>query len=186
VTVDPTLIAYHTKFWGDDPMWVDNPALDDAPAAIVEIWRRGTFTSDWTPEDYERARAAWPTLLALTRKLHDAGVRLTAGSDLPNPWIVPSTGLHEELVLLASAGIDPLEVIGIATHDAAVALGIDDEFGTIEAGMRADLLVLTADPTSDLRHTRAIRWVVQDGRMMTPASILPPAVEPAGREKTTR
>ena len=51
-------------------------------------------------EDFARARAAWPRVLELTKKLHDGGVLLAAGSDLPNPWVIPGVSFHRELRLL--------------------------------------------------------------------------------------
>ncbi len=99
-------------------------------------------------------------------------VLLTAGSDLPNPWIIPGVSFHEELQLLADAGIPPLDVLKIATANGAVALGIDDEIGTVEPGKRADLVVLTANPLVDIHHTRSIEWIIQGGTFLKPDSLL--------------
>jgi imidazolonepropionase-like amidohydrolase len=81
-------------------------------------------------------------------------------------------GLHEELELLVAAGIPPLEVLTIATRNGAETLGLLDEIGTVEAGKRADLLVLSADPTADIRNTRSIEAVIQGGEVMRPAELL--------------
>ncbi len=172
VTVDPTLIAYHTKFAGDDPAYLANPDSIYAPHLIRDLWRRGTFTDDWRPQDYARGRAAWPTVLALTKALYDGGVLLTTGSDLPNPWIVPGASLHDELLLLHSAGIPSLDVLRMATYNGAVSLGIEGEVGSVEAGKQADLVVLTADPSADLANTRAVEWVVKKGMFYAPDSLL--------------
>jgi imidazolonepropionase-like amidohydrolase len=162
VTVDPTLVAYDTKLRGDDPAYVESPDLALAPAAMLAGWRSGTFTSDWTKADYARGHALWPKVLGLVGLYHRRGVRLVAGSDLPNPWVVPGAGFHRELELLVDAGIPPLEVLTIATRNGAAALGLDA--GTIEPGRRADLVVLAASPLADIRNTRRIRLVVKDGR----------------------
>lgn len=172
VTVDPTLIAYRTKLWGDDPAYLANPDSVYAPRLVRDLWRRGTFTDDWTAEDYARGQAVWPRMLALTKALYDGGVLLTAGSDLPNPWVVPGASLHGELELLHDAGISPLEVLKMATHNGAVALRLVDETGSVEAGKRADLLVLDADPSADLANTRRITWVVQGGTFYDPDVLL--------------
>ncbi len=172
VTIDPTLIAYHTKFWGDDPRYLNHPEHHLAPAMIVEGWRQGTFTFDWTGDDYTRAKAAWPKVLGLTKRLFDRGILLTAGSDLPNPWVIPGVSFHEELQLLADAGIPPLDVLQIATANGARALGIDAEAGTIEVGKRADLVVLAANPIDDIRNTRSIEWVMLGGVAFKPERLL--------------
>lgn len=171
VTLDPTLIASHTKFAGDDEGYLANPDSVYAPRLVRDLWRRGSFTDDWAPEDYARGRAAWPRMLALTKALHEGGVVLTAGSDLPNPWVVPGASLHDELILLHSADIPPLEVLKMATYNGAVSLKMEGEIGSIEAGKQADLLILTADPSRDLANSRAIVWVVRDGVFYDPDTL---------------
>jgi imidazolonepropionase-like amidohydrolase len=66
--------------------------------------------------------------------------------------------------LLNQAGIAPQEVLRIGTRNGARALGILGEVGTLEAGKRADLVVLAADPTAKIANTRSIRAVMQNGR----------------------
>ena len=165
VTVDPTLTTYRVKFHGNDPYYLNNPDSIYAPQLIRDIWRRGTFTDDWTPEDYTRGHTVWPRVLELTKAMYDGGVLLTAGSDLPNPWVVPGASLHEELKLLYDAGIPAVEVLRIATHNGAVALGLEDRIGSIQDGMEADLIVLRANPIADLANTRAIEWVILNGEI---------------------
>lgn len=63
--------------------------------------------------------------------------------------------------MLASAGIPPIEVLTIATRNGAEALGLLDETGTIAPGKRADLLVLAAHPSLDIRNTRSIEFVIR-------------------------
>lgn len=171
VTIDPTLIAYHTKFWGDDPRYLNHPEHHHVPAMILDGWQQGGLVSDWNEDDFTRAKAAWPKVLGLTKRLFDRGILLTAGSDLPNPWVIPGVSFHEELQLLADAGIPPLNVLRIATLNGAAALGIDDEIGTVAVGKRADLVVLTANPLEDIGNTRSIEWVIQGGTMIKPASM---------------
>jgi imidazolonepropionase-like amidohydrolase len=165
VVVDPTLIAYHTKFFGDDPRWLDNPDNTLVPAALVAGWRQGSFTRGWTREQYAAARKAWPRMLALVRRMHDRGVRLVVGTDMPTPWIVPGASFHDELLLLRDAGIPPAVVLRMATADAARALGLEGETGTIRPGLRADLVLLAGDPLLRLEATRSIVLVVQAGRI---------------------
>ncbi len=164
IPIDPTLVAYDAKFRGDDPRYLENPDLQWAPRRILQDWQSWTFTSDWSRADYERGHRLWPRVLGLVRALWRGGVRLTAGSDFPNPWVVPGASLHTELELLVSAGIPPAEVLAMATNRGAAALGMEMEIGSIETGRRANAVWLAADPTQDIRHTRAIRGVLKDGR----------------------
>jgi imidazolonepropionase-like amidohydrolase len=109
----------------------------------------------------------WPKLLELTRRYHEGGMILTVGSDLPNQWVVPGWSLHREMQLLTEAGITPAAVLQMATRNGALALGLEDR-GTVEPGRVADLVVLRADPLSDIRNTTKIHSVWQHGRRVFP------------------
>jgi imidazolonepropionase-like amidohydrolase len=172
IPVDPTLITYHTKFFGNDPRWTEHPALGLVPE-LAERWRDGhTFVNDWTPADFARAGLLWPKVEDIVRRYHEGGVLLAAGSDLPLPWTIPGVSLHEELELLVDVGIPASEVLRIATRNGAETLGLLDELGTIETGKRADILVLSADPAIDIRNTRRIEAVIQGGKVLCPSDLL--------------
>jgi imidazolonepropionase-like amidohydrolase len=171
ISVDPTLVAYHTKFWWRDSIYQRDPEAGLSPE-VLENWRvLGMPTADWRADEFDRAQAAWPKMLALVARMHRAGVRLTTGSDLASPWVIPGVGLHQELALLVSAGIPPAEVLRMATRNGAEALGLLAQTGTVEQGKRADLLVLDADPLRDIRNTRRIRQVIVGGRVLQPGEL---------------
>jgi imidazolonepropionase-like amidohydrolase len=111
-------------------------------------------------------------MLRLVGMFHQAGGVVLAGTDCPNVAIVPGFSLHRELELLTRTGMSASEVLTAATRRAAERLDRSDEFGTIEPGRSADLLVLTADPLADIRNTRAIERVVARGEVMIPDQIL--------------
>jgi uncharacterized protein YbbC (DUF1343 family)/imidazolonepropionase-like amidohydrolase len=163
VAVDPTLMAMHTKFWGDDARYTHHPELERVPPKLRTGWPAGRFTAEWTAADYARAQSAWPKLLGFTKLLFDRGVLLTAGTDMPTPWTIPGISLHEELQLLHSAGIPPADVLRMATANAARVLRRDD-LGVLAAGKRADFVLLSRDPLADLANTRAIEQVFKDGQ----------------------
>lgn len=154
VTVDPTLMAMVTKFFGDDPRWTQNPDIKLAPPLVQRSWTFFTFTKDWTPEQYRAAHAAWPRLLRLTKQLFDAGVPLVAGTDAPTPWIVAGPSLHDELRLLHEAGIPAMDVLRIATR------------GKIEPGAPANLVLLAKNPLDDIVNTRSIVHVIKHGAIV--------------------
>ena len=164
VPVDPTLVAYDTKF--RPARYRTSPDLAYAPAAVRDTWSDGGATGDWTPTELARAASLWPKALGLVKAYHDGGVLLATGSDLPNAWVVPGLGLHRELELLGDAGLTPLEVLRAATHNGAAALGVSNDTGTLEVGKAADIVVLSADPTQALANTRRIEMVLQGGRVL--------------------
>ncbi|MBZ5502107.1 MAG: amidohydrolase family protein [Acidobacteriia bacterium] len=171
ISVDPTLIAYKTKFI---PMerYRGKQNVSLAPRAMQESWIDGGFTADWTPSDYARMQKAWPKMLEIVALYYHEGVLLTTGSDLPNSWVVPGISLHQEMELLSEAGIPTQDVLAMATRNAAAALGLDREIGTVEVGKRADLVILAANPLDDIRNTRRIKYVVTDGKLFQPGSLL--------------
>ena len=166
VVVDPTLIAMATKF--DPPRWSHSADIARAPEAFRRGWPAAAYTRDWTPEQFEAAQRAWPKLLALTKKIHDAGVTMTVGTDMPGPWIVPGASVHDEMLLLRDAGLSPMDVLRAATSNAAIALRRPD-IGAIRPGARADLVLLTKNPLEDLRNTRSIALVIHNGLAYDPA-----------------
>ncbi len=168
VSIDPTLIAFRTKFWGDDPRYTDNPHRADTPPKLWSGFARRSNTADWTPAQYRDARAQWPKLLALVKLMYDRGVLLTAGTDTPFPWIVPGVSFHEELRLLVEAGIPIPAVLRMATINAGLAL--KQNTGSVEPGKEADLVVLTANPLLSLQNTERIEIVVKAGQLYSSRS----------------
>jgi imidazolonepropionase-like amidohydrolase len=88
-------------------------------------------------------------------------VTIGTGTDI---WQIP-TGVHLEMEEMVAAGLSPLEALHAATGGAARILGAED-LGTIEPGKWADLVLLDADPSADIRNTRRIRAVLQAGRVL--------------------
>lgn len=120
-------------------------------------------------------RAIFGKRLALVGAMHRAGVGILAGTDAPLRNSPPGFGLHQELVHLVEAGLTPFDALRAATLEPARYLGMLDSSGTIAAGKLADLVLLEADPLSDIRNLRRIATVVANGR------VIPPPAEPAGK-----
>ena len=97
----------------------------------------------------------------------DRGIKIMAGTDLAALLVYPGFSLHDELVLLGSAGLSPLEVLRTATLNPARFLGLEDERGSVEAGKIADLVLLDEDPLQDIANTRKIAGVVVRGRYLS-------------------
>lgn len=101
------------------------------------------------------------------REMRAAGVRVLAGTDIGVLNVVPGQSLHEELTLLVrDAGMSSLDALRAATRDAAVFLRREQEIGTIAAGRRADLVLLDADPLTDIAHVTRVDAVVLRGRLL--------------------
>ena len=174
VTVDPTLVVMESLYFGDDPKVLERLEPQRAPPSVVSLWG-----SDWQQrnpfvftnpvgiaQNFTSGKDVFPVALQIVRRLHEGGVRLTAGSDLGMPWMTPGVSLHRELELLVQAGIDEADVIVMATRNGAEGLGLEDRLGTVEAGKLADLVVLLADPLMDIRNTRSVAAVYKAGELV--------------------
>jgi imidazolonepropionase-like amidohydrolase len=117
--------------------------------------------------DPEAARAKVERGLRIVGELHRAGVPIVAGTDEG----IPGHSLHREIELYVEAGMSPLDAIRSATAVPARAMGLDSELGTVEAGKRADLVVLDANPLERISNIRAVRWVVAGGKIYDAAAL---------------
>ncbi|MSQ37237.1 MAG: hypothetical protein EXR61_02845 [Chloroflexi bacterium] len=129
--------------------------------------------TDMPPELRDSARIGFSKRQRFIGMCASAGVRLVTGTDHTGLGDdLPGRGVQRELAYLVECGLTPLAALRASTIVAAEALGRSDELGSIERGKAADLLVLNADPLTDVRNVGAIRIVVTAGRLMTPADLL--------------
>ena len=96
-------------------------------------------------------------VLTLLEALHDADVPLLLGTDAGSGsmGLVPGFTIHDELAALTAHGLTPYEAIQTGTVNASSAIGAmtgDDDFGTIEVGKRADLILVGENPLDDVSH----------------------------------
>jgi imidazolonepropionase-like amidohydrolase len=138
---------------------------DTSPPSFVE-GLRAEAARKLPSEESERAQR-WLGLLqnamGNARALVQSGVLLTAGTDAPYPGDMQGEGLHHELELLVEAGFTPLEAMSIATQNAARFIGADD-WGTIQPGKLATLIVVDGRPDRDISQTRKVVGVYVAGR----------------------
>ena len=136
------------------------------PAPTEERWRNALKESIRVIPSAEERKMRHQRKLEIVGLMHRTGVRLLAGTDAPNPYVFPGFSLHEELELFVQAGLSPLEAVQTATINPAKFLGKEKEFGTIEKGKLADLVLLEANPLENISHTRRINAVVVNGRYL--------------------
>jgi imidazolonepropionase-like amidohydrolase len=96
------------------------------------------------------------------RRLAAAGVTLLAGTDAPNPGTVFGASLHRELELLVRCGISPTQALAAATAEPARVFGLADR-GRVATGQRADLVLVSGDPLTDITATRSIERIWRGG-----------------------
>jgi hypothetical protein len=102
--------------------------------------------------------------LTLTRDAYRAGVPVMVGTDAGDSFVFAGSSVHDEMEELVKAGLTPAEALRAATLSGARYLGRTGEFGTVQAGRAADLVLLDANPLDDIRNTRRIHAVILAGR----------------------
>jgi imidazolonepropionase-like amidohydrolase len=166
VHVDATLVAFQPAFWGNDAAFLARDREHVHPALIANWQGDFRFDLGWTPEDYRRAQAVWPRVLELTRRMYEAGVPMTIGTDQANPFVAPGISMAREMALHQQAGIPPWAVLRMATVDAARLIGVGDRTGALKPGLEADILFIAADPRPDLNRVAEVRAVVNNGTLL--------------------
>ena len=168
VFITPTLILSQSILRGDEASVVNPPGLDTLPqsALLRDEWARSAVPADYTEEDFRQGKVELARQMEFIGLAKRGGVKITAGTDVIMPYIVPGVGLHEELRLLVDSGLTPMEALVAATGQAAELLGQQNILGTVEKGKLADLVILNADPLQDIGNTRSIWQVIKSGRIV--------------------
>ncbi len=153
----PTINIDEAEYiYAEHPEWLDSPFLRNAlsPALNARIkdqaWREKAIANSTS------RRSAVSYNLHNLKRLHDAGVKISFGTDSgATPLRIPGFAEHRELELMVEAGLTPTEALTVATANSAAMMGLTDR-GTLAPGMRADFIILKSDPTKDIRATREI------------------------------
>jgi imidazolonepropionase-like amidohydrolase len=140
----------------------NRPEMHYVPADTVDDWASAK-ERQLADRDYDPGVAALAVELRrrLILELHRAGAGLLLGSDSPQIFNVPGFSLHRELDMLVAAGLTPYDALYTGT--AAVAEFLGSNAGVIAVGRDADLILLDADPLTDIRNSRRIHGVMLRG-----------------------
>ncbi|MEM5776370.1 MAG: amidohydrolase family protein, partial [Anaerolineaceae bacterium] len=107
----------------------------------------------------ERVVVQYPRTIAL---LLSRGIRIAAGTDN----VIASEGfavLHKELEMMTRMGLSNMQAIQAATKHGAEAIGAADQFGTVQPGKYADLIMVDRDPLEDITALGEVSWVMKEG-----------------------
>lgn len=152
--VVPTLSVIASMFGDSTGLRV----LDETDEELVSPMQWGTLGD----RSYLRTGTEGEAALENVRRLHEAGVRIVAGTDAPNPGTGAGISMHGELRLLARAGLGSAEVLASATSGAAEAFRIPER-GRVAEGHVADLVLVRGDVESDVSRTTDIVTIWKDG-----------------------
>ncbi|HEY2158866.1 MAG TPA: amidohydrolase family protein, partial [Isosphaeraceae bacterium] len=169
----PTLSVLRAMASMDDPKLADDPRMKYIDPFSRMFWNpKSDFRmKSMKAEDFVAQRKSYEWGAARVGDMARAGVPILAGTDEGNPNIFPGFTLHDELGLLVTAGLTPMQALQAATIGPARFLGREATLGSIDAGKEADLVLLDADPTADIANTTKIRAVVARGRIHDRAAL---------------
>ena len=165
-TVDESFYIYaaHPPFMQTD--FFKAAAGPDVLAQFNDPLYAGKIQHDPKTKDHQHDFA---TAQANLMTLYKAGVHIGFGTDSGAlPGRIPGFAEHRELELMTQAGLTPMQAIVCATRNNAELLSIARERGTLVAGKRADILVLSANPLDNIANTRSILAIYHDGRLIKP------------------
>jgi imidazolonepropionase-like amidohydrolase len=110
-----------------------------------------------------RRAAGFRKMQEATRRAFQAGARIVMGGHTSVPFAARGEAPWREIELLVDAGLTPMQAIQAATANGAAFLGRERDFGTIEPGKLADLIVLTGNPLARIADIRTVERVLGGG-----------------------
>lgn len=160
---------YHSRRRLHDLTFLLDPLIADVtPPSQLEALR-GYAQKPVAPQE-EQLRPQIEGMFAGSRanvkRLWDAGVLIAAGTDAPYPGDFQGEGLHRELEILVESGLTPLQAITAATKNAATIVNADKEWGTLEAGKLANILLIDGKPDQNIHETRRIAMLMKQGEIV--------------------
>jgi len=177
ISLEPTLVVYKTGSMileGRSRDLLSDPVMSHIAPTLRDRW--ATIPKVKQPLQSRLVEFLFRRTLAVSERttlaLQKQGVPLILGTDTFGiPLCAPGKSAHDELKLLNDSGLTPYEVLRTATVNPAKFLRKDSEFGTVEVGKRADLLLLPANPLENLRALDDPLGVMIRGRWLTNAML---------------
>jgi len=160
VFYSPTLSIHHTIAFARDPdAFRDAAVASGPPENVLKDWQ-GLAKQ---PFDTAPFKKAWISMQQFVKRFYDAGGVLIVGTDSAAVYQAPGLSAHNEMRLMAELGVPTIDALRAGTINAARALGIEKEAGSIEAGKVADIVIIDGDPLADIDNTRKIARVIKGG-----------------------
>jgi len=139
-------------------------AFNNLPENMSKEWLNSyKFYSDAPVQQDRVLYSKWQ--IDMIGEINKAGIGIMAGTDTPIGLLVPGRSLHDELRLLVSAGMTPLEALRSATYNPAKYFNMDHELGRVKENMLSDLVILDDNPLTDITNTLNINTVIKQGKI---------------------
>jgi imidazolonepropionase-like amidohydrolase len=160
----PTHLTRRVDAYGEEALILEDPILRYLHPLMKWQWLEDVnkvISEDPSPEARQTYRDFYHKGLELTGAAHRAGVKVLVGTD----YIVVGITVHDELEQLVMAGLSPVDALRAATTLPAEYFGLQKEYGSVAAGMNADLILLNKNPLEDIRNTQSIEAVIFNGNL---------------------
>ena len=170
--ITPSLSMWQKNAWFEREIKSDSSLLHYLPPYLRKYWTP-QFNDHLKHRDnldfIEVKRKLYRLYADITHQLSKAGVPLLAGTDMgANPLCFPGVGVHNELEMMVKSGLRPAQALRTATLNPAEFLEIESDYGSLEPGKVADLVILESNPLEDISHIRTIWGVVREGILIDP------------------
>ncbi|MES2646493.1 MAG: amidohydrolase family protein [Bacteroidota bacterium] len=166
----PTLLTYQLKTRIYDSTVVNNKYNHYVPAVLKQEWQvlwQKRREKNTTAADMQQLNKTYLAQKNLVNKLFKSGIKILAGSDFAGmPYVYPGISLHQEIILLAQAGLSNLEAIKTATLNPAIYFSQQHLYGSVSAGKIADLVLLNRNPLERIENISTINTVINKGKIV--------------------
>ncbi|MEP2670148.1 MAG: amidohydrolase family protein [Cyclobacteriaceae bacterium] len=135
------------------------------PAQVKQAQQMSVLYKEYFGIESIALKAIIEPQVADIKILVENGVNMVMGTDTGNNFIFPGYSLHEEMQLMELGGLAPLDIIKMASFNAAKMLKVLDSQGSLEAGKVADMVLLDKNPLETISNTLSINTVVKNGKI---------------------
>lgn len=172
--ITPTHVTRRMDASAHDAAYRNEARMKYIPGRQRMAWladANGMVASDASPAGRKSYVDFYRKGLSLTNDAYRAGVPVIVGTDAGDSFVFPGASVHDELGELVKAGLSPAEALRAATLTSATYFGRTADFGTVQVGRFADLVLLDANPLDDIANSRRIRAVFQGGKSFDRAAL---------------
>jgi len=167
----PTLLTLQLGAKAMSPQFRADPRLNTVPWLLQKLWQadadgmveRGRVVDKQGNAQYPQQQA-FTLALQHVQQAQQLGVKIIAGTDAPDSFVFTGSGLHDELALYVQAGLTPLQALQTATLNAAKYNGTAAHSGQVAVGFDADLVLLAANPLTDIQALRQVQGLLIAGQ----------------------
>ena len=165
----PTISMWYKNAYYEEEILKDEPLFKYLPKYLRKYWQPdiNAHLKNRHPKVVATKKRQVEFYLKIIAQMHEAGVKLLTGTDVgANPLCLPGIGVHNELSLFVEAGLSPAEALRAATIHPVEFLQLTEDFGTVEIGKIADLVILDENPLDNIENVRKVSTVIRRGSVL--------------------